>query len=110
MVVEWGGWLSLTEDRVLTPNIAFHQSLCLPVSRTPANIEATYLLDMDVWASTGNILVVGVSQVVCTTTGTRSSNSHRLPSFVLTVPSSTNFDKYHPGYVGRVCRCSRLCS
>ena len=76
---------------------------CLPVSPTLASTVGTSLPDTVVSASTANIREVVVSLVVLTTTGVFGpslTNASKLD--VLLHSFSTNFDKYHYGYFGKV--------
>ena len=81
---------------------------CRPICRRLASTAATSRPVTDVLESTASILEVVVSLVVSTTTGASAAyfdlppcSSTHLPLF-LVVKYSTNFDKYHPGYFGKV--------
>ena len=109
-VIGWGGSLDgwnaarvdLDECMLIETSLALHRK-CRPTSRRLASTVAMSLLVTDVSGSTANIPEVAVSLVVCTTTGTSLrftlwNNKQTMSDLVCSI----NFDKYHPGYFGKV--------
>lgn len=94
------GWIERYSDDPGERMLIEVRRKCRPASQRLASTVAMSLLVTDVLASTVNTPVVADSLVVCTTTGMSLCFNHETTS--KRAACRINFDKYHPGYFGKV--------